>query len=261
MSPTIRRSRPPILTCTWLCGLVAGLSACDSPITESPAGLFPVRVYGTGFENPSFVPGILDGQDGWFAGLGQGAITVSGHPQARQGQQGLMIDGSRLQEFFGFYLGGYARPLNYVPLDRGTPVIVVSGYLRLSAEAPPTTGLAVGLTGTLNGEYTANILIGVREQDGRFVSYLSNYDGVSVNGPLYGLGEWGYVRAIFDFKRRTVHGFFNGSPMGEVPFTNGIDNQAAFVNIAMGGNQPLGNVTASIDNLSVIAAPLWPLPD
>lgn len=254
MLPTARRSRVPILTCAWLCGLVAGLSACDS-LTGSSDAWFPVTVYATGFERPSFGPGVLDGQDGWFAGLGQGAMSISGKAQARKGEQGLMIDGSRLAELSGFFLGSYARQLDYHPTDRGTPIVVVSGYLKLSPGAPPTSVLAIGLTGTLKGEFTANILIGLQEQDGRFVSYLSNYDGVFVNGPPYDLGQWAYVRAVFDFERRTVRGYVDGMAMGEVPFTQGIDSDAAFVNVAMGGTQPFNSVTASVDNLMVVAAP------
>lgn len=210
-------------------------------------------LYQTSFEPPTFIPSLLAGQDGWFAGLGESAATVSTEAP-RNGHQSVRIDGSQLQEFFGFHFGSYARILNYDPIGSGTPLIDLSGNINLSGAAV-TCGLGIGLSAVLNGEFVANILIGIREQNGKFISYISNMDGNFVNGPEYFFNEWANVRAVFDFENRTVLGFFNSQFMGEIPFTAGIDNVVPAINIFLGSSQSIPGTIAYVDDFSLNAIP------
>jgi hypothetical protein len=213
-------------------------------------------LYATGFEPPEYVPGFLAGQNGWFAALGADAATIT-NETSWEGQQSVKIEGAKLEEFFGFYFGSYARELNYDPMGSGTPVVVLSGRVRVDGKEPTSCGKSLGLTGLLGSpliqEFVPNALIGVQEQGGQLVAYMSNYDGISVTGPVYQVGEWASVRADFDFASRTVRGFFNDQFIGEIPFTQNISNEIYFINIALGSSQPIPSVTAYSDNLFVEA--------
>ncbi|WZO99763.1 PEP-CTERM sorting domain-containing protein [Isosphaeraceae bacterium EP7] len=218
--------------------------------SQSSAGV----LYETGFEPPTFTPGLFPGQDGWFAGLGPDAATIS-TALPKDGLQSVRIDGSELQEFSGFHFGSYARPLNYDPLASGTPIVVLSSDINLTGTESATCGLSVGLSAVLNGEFVANILFGVQGQNGTLVSYISNMDGFSINGPAYTFGEWANVTAVFDFANRTATGYFNGQLIGEVTFTAGIDEGIPAMNIALGSSAPIPGTIGYVDNFSLIAVP------
>jgi hypothetical protein len=143
-----------------------------------------------------------------------------------------------LEEFFGFHFGSYARMLDYNPVGSATPIVELTGAINLSGVAA-SCGLGIGISAVLNGDFVANILIGVREQDGNFVSYMSNMDGVFVNGAEYFLDQWADLTAVFNFENRTARGFFNGQFMGEIPFTTGIDTTIPAINIFLGSSQPV----------------------
>ena len=234
------------LLAVLMLGLITGVA--------SSVHATPISLYTTGFERPTFVPGLLQGQDGWFAGLGADAATVSTE-LPRTGTQSVKIDGSKVEEFFGFHFGSYARPLFYDPLGSGTPLVELSGNILLLGEVPPTCGIGIGLTSVLNGEFVTNIQIGVRQENGNAVSFLSNLDGLFATGPAYTIGEWANVRALFDFQNRTVLGFFNDQFIGEVSFTTGISNDIHFVNLFLGSSEPIPGVTGFADDLSVNAVP------
>ncbi len=232
-----------------LAALAVGVTVGVSSATHAQGPL-----YDTGFEPPVFMPGLFTGQDSWFAGLGAAAATVSTE-SPRSGVQSVRIAGAQAEQLSGFYFGSYARPLSYDPLASGTPLLLVSGSIKLVGTVPTTCGLSIGLTGLLGGDPFANILVGVASQGGSVVPYISNADGVSVSGPQYQPGEWASVSALFDFGNRTARGYFNGVFLGEVPFTNGMSDDIHFVNVALGSNEPIPDVVAYVDDLSVNVVP------
>jgi hypothetical protein len=220
------------------------------------------ELYRTGFEAPSFSRGNFIGQDDWFAGLGPDAISVSSQ-LPRDGVHSVKVDGSLLEPFFTSFAGSYARPLFYDPLAAGTPFVELSGNVIFSGERPEKCGdetdfstciSGLGLTGVMGEEFILNVQIGIRELNDRFVSFLSNYDGVSVNGPEYTFGQWSHLRAVFDFDNRTIRGYFDGQPMGEIPFTNGISNTVDFLNLFLLASDAIPNTVAYYDNISVTAS-------
>ena len=209
-------------------------------------------LYQTGFEPPTYTPGLLAGQDEWFVGLSPDAATVSTELPSI-GTQSMKIQGSEIEEFFGFHQASYARPVNYDPLGSGTSLVDLSADINLSGAVPPTCGLGIGLSAILDDVFITNVVVGVREDAGSIVSYISNYDGVFTNGPEYELGEWANVSAWFNFETRTVLGFFNDQLIGEIPFTNGVSNDIHFVNPFLGSSEPVPDVVGYVDNLLVEA--------
>lgn len=233
-----------------LVGMIVALIGLGAAASPSAADV----LYQTGFEPPTFSPGLLAGQDGWFAGLSPAAATVS-TVQPRGGTQSVCIQGSLLDALQGFSIGSYARFLSYDPIASGNPQVSLSADINLSGGVPPSCGAGIGLTGILNGQFTANIQVGVRAQGSGVAAYISNFDGQDADGPAYTLGEWATVRADFNFQTRTVRGFFNDRLFGEVPFTAGISNDIAAINLFLLSGQPIPDVVAYGDNLRVDAVP------
>ena len=219
-------------------------------------------VYVRGFEPPKFDEGVLVGQDGWFGYLGMDAATVS-HELPKTGIQSVRIDGAQLTQTSGFYTGSYARFVNYEPVKSGLPIVHISGNIRLgvkggahrpsAATEPPTCGMGIGVSAQMNGEYIANILIGVRGRRGRLVSYISNMDGVHANGPRYSLGKWASVEAVFNFNTRVARGYFNGHSMGRIPFTEGAGNDLPAINLFLASSKPIPNTLGYLDDFSLEA--------
>jgi PEP-CTERM motif len=232
---------------------VVALTALAVPSITTPQSAAGV-LYQTGFEPPTFVPGLLDGQDGWFAAFGSSAATVS-TDLPETGTQSVRIQGSSLETFEGFSIGSYARALNYDPIGGGTPLVILSGDINLLGSIPAACAVGIGLTGVLGGEFTTNIQVGVRAEGAAVVSYISNFDGQDATGPTYVPGEWVNVRADFDFQTRTVSGFFDDQLIGVVPFTNGISNDINFLNLFIQSPQPLPDAILHVDNLLVNAVP------
>jgi hypothetical protein len=231
------------------------LAALTMLLVLTPRPAIAGVIYQTSFEPPTFEPGPLVGQDGWFPGLSPQAFTVSTE-LPRTGIQSVRADGSLLESFGGIFQGATGRNLNYNPIASGTPLVSLAGDINLTGPVPPGTSLGIGLAASLNGEAVANIQLGVREENGVFVAFLSNMDGVSASLPGYQLGEWAHVSSIFNFQNRTVEGFLNDQPIGTVPFSTGVSNDLPAVFIFMGCPiQPLPNSVGYIDNLSVTTVP------
>ena len=218
-------------------------------------------LYQTGLEPPTFETGTFAGQDSWDAYLGAPSATVAtelpltstGLPLS--GAHSLRVDGSQLEEFFGFHFASYARPLLYDPIGSATRVVTLSADINLAGDVPEGCGFGIGLSGILNGEFMTNVQIGVRSEDGKVVPFIANYDGVVATRSRYKVGKWATLRAVYDFERRTVRGFYNNVPIGEIPFTAGISNDIHFIVVFMGSHTPVPTADGHLDNLEVSAAP------
>jgi hypothetical protein len=126
-------------------------------------------LYQTGFEPPTFTPGLLVGQDGWFPGQSPNAATVSTE-LPRTGVQSVRIDGSLAESIGGFFGAAYGRDLSYDPIASGTPLIRLAGDVNLSGNITPATSFGIGLASFLNGDAVANIQLGVRACMGRGIA-------------------------------------------------------------------------------------------
>jgi hypothetical protein len=253
------RLRERLRTLLLPLSIALGSAACDGGPTGPSPFEFPDRLYAMRFEAPTFQPGLLAGQDEWFAALGPEAANIL--PRAtrapKEGSSSLQIEGSRLQELQGFHFGSYARPLNYAPIGKEMPRVNLQGWvgLTVTGDDGPSCGCGLGLTGPLGGDPVPNILIGIQKREGSYVSYLSNYDGEIVYGPVYNPGSWVHVRAVLDFERRAVQGYVNGVSIGEVAFTRGIGDEITYMNISLGSNQPIPGVNSYFDGVLVAAGP------
>jgi hypothetical protein len=100
-------------------------------------------IYQTGFEPPTFFPGVLVGQDGWGVGstpdgdLSPNAAVIS-TDKPRQGKQSVLVPGADLvhQDFIktvtgGYYdaIGSYRKPVDYD--TGGTQVVRLSAHVRV----------------------------------------------------------------------------------------------------------------------------------
>jgi hypothetical protein len=231
------------------------LAALAVLVAATPQPAAADVLYVTGFEPPTFTPGLLDGQDGWFAGLGLNAAAISTQLPFT-GLQSVRIDGSLAEPIDGIFGAAYGRGLSYDPIASGTPLIRLAAEVNLTGAITPTTSFGVGLSSLMDGVAVANIQLGVREVGGNFVSYLSNADAVSASLLGYQPGQWVNVSAVFDFDNRTVEGFVNGQIIGTVPFTSGVDNTlpAAFMFMSCPA-QPLTGTLGYIDDLVIETVP------
>ena len=210
------------------------------------------------FEPPAYVVGLLVPQQGWFSPVGACACSVV--PQSTF-DQNARVEGALLEHTNGSHVGAYGCELRYDPLQPGgKPLVRMSGYIKFSG--PPGDGacVAFGLSAPLSvdggggGELVVpNALIGLRVQDKEFVSYLSNREGLSVNGARYVLGEWLHLEVVFDFANRVIRGYDNHEFMGQIPFTDGIIPIVSFVTMAVISNEAIPNSIAHFDDFEVVA--------
>jgi hypothetical protein len=240
--------------------LVAGaLAAAGEP------GVAQATLYATGFEPPTFAPGLLHGQDGWyvFDGISLNAATVSpGLP--RSGVQSMRFDAAQLENFPGIGNVGFAvQDLVYDPLAAGTRFVDLAAdihVVRPDGVCPVAFPLgdpgscAIGIA--LDGPgYLPLAVITLNIGAGAVMA--RNLDAIAALGPAYAFGEWAHLRARFDFQDRTMRGYFNGAFFGAVPFTAGVDASVVAIDIGLGVLTPsrVAGLVVHIDNLSVTAVP------
>lgn len=208
-----------------------------------------IVLYQADFEPPTFVPGLLQGQDGWsaFADSVDAATVSTDLP--RSGVQSLKIDWASLNfsPDIGGSFGLYGRILPYDPLGSGTPLIEVSADINVPVSAA-ACAIAIILG---DASFAAFAGINLEIDNGHIV--LINDDIVSVERPGYTFGEWAHLQALFDFQNRTVGGFFNGEFFGEIPFTSGIGDTIGAIAIAAGGPFPPPELVAHVDNVAITA--------
>jgi hypothetical protein len=207
------------------------------------------------FEPPAYVEGLLVPQQDWFAPFGERACSVV--PQSPF-DRNARVEGSLLEYVNGSHVGSYGCRLCYDPLlPGGKPLVRMSSYVKFSGLPGEGACVAFGLCAPLDdgsgGEAVPNALIGLRLQDNAFVSYLSNRDGIFVNGARYVLGEWLHLEVVFDFANRVIRGHCNHELMGQIPFTNGITPIVSFVTMAVISNEGIPNSIAYFGDIEVVA--------
>jgi hypothetical protein len=221
-------------------------------------------IYTTGFEPPTFAPGLFVGQDNWYAVNGVSSDAASVSTQALHGIQAVTVNGAKVEvdpavskskyhpSNAPVYSGMYQRNLTYDPTGSATPLISLSANLNLFTADNIACGWAVGLGGdSPDGPVTFG-LVSLSTSGGSFVV---NTDGVMVSGPHYQLGTWANVTAIYNFETSTMRSFLDGELIGEIPFSNGIGSVIIQEAVVLGSLEPVPNLVASVDDLELRMVP------
>jgi len=205
------------------------------------------------FEPPAYDKGLLVPQQGWFADFGEDACFVAPSSPFHRCAK---IEGSLLGKT---HTGSYGYEVAYDPMKGGGKQEVrMSGYLKYSAPHAVCVafGLCAPLTGANPGQgepIVPNALIGIWQENSRLVSFLSNWDGESVNGPAYTINEWIHLEVVFDFANLTIYGYCNNEFFGKIPFTKNIVPIISFATMALVSNKDSQDGIAYFDNLEVMA--------
>jgi len=186
-------------------------------------------VYASGFEQPTFVTGPINGQDGW-SGSGdiQSAVVQSGN-------QALAVD-ARVDIF-----NGATQTVSYPAVGN---TIVAEVDFRQSGSENPQSGLALfGNTGFLAQ------LDGV----GGFFA-LGNSDSAAFGGSI-AQDTWYHLAIVLDFQTDIMTGYVDGTSFATLPI-NIPTLPSAITSVQLFSYQ--GDQTVFFDNVSVTAAA--PLP-
>jgi len=224
-------------------------------------------LFATGFEPPTFAPGLLQGQGGWyvFDSISVKAATISTE-LPRSGVQSLRLDGAQLEPFPPFgSVGFYEQNLNYDPLASGTALIRLSYDINVAGpvsacasgffDDPGSCAVGIGLD---DPAFFPMAVIGVNIGDGLAFARAACADpNLCRASTPYTFGEWAHLSALYDFQNRTVSGFVNGVFIGEIPFSDGVGSEIAAIDVGLGhaGPDPVPGLVVHIDNVSVTAVP------
>ena len=110
-------------------------------ITIAPAYCRGDVVYQADFEEPSFTPGLLDGQDEWRTKFGIDAAMIT-DVQPRAGVQSIQMDGEAAMPNGGLVVTVSELLLNYDPVVNNFPIINIRVDVRL--DGPSTDSQTVG---------------------------------------------------------------------------------------------------------------------
>lgn len=157
-----------------------------------------IVVYSTSFEDPPFVPGSINGQDGWVNGSGAGASQSIINTFARTGTQSLQWDNSTLVSFYSV-----RRPL---PGQDGaitaTTPLVAEVWMNISPNTQVNRLYGIYLmntsTGTLGGTNLGVTISGdgtVRGGTSWSATYTNT--GLIGNDPNF-VNNWVRVRLAYD---------------------------------------------------------------
>ena len=148
-------------------------------------------IYQTGFEQPEFHLGLVEGQAGWiWEGEIQGATVHSG-------SQAIHTDGSELQ-----------TPA-YVANIAATGILTIkSAFLRTGDSLSPSSMYLNGNTG---------FIAQIQSNNGYF--YLGNTNQGTAS-MYFGYGVWHDLAMTFDFDAKTVTGFVDGTSLGTLAINN-----------------------------------------
>jgi hypothetical protein len=232
--------------------------ACLGALIACPQRVQADVLYATGFEEPTFVVGPLDGQDGWqdLFGSSAGTVTTS---LPRSGSQAVMIDGGSLLDFGGFLLATYQRDFSVSVLGQ---IIRVQVDLRL--DGPSTnTGDPIDddlLSANLNvnngdGFYLASWII---SSGGNAIGFGSLNEAYLFSVPI-ALGEYNTYALDLDFINFRTDFLLNGVLVFSSPFDPAFD-RTTLGNIQLEmftvlNPHEAAEYQARFDNLSVMVVP------
>ncbi len=205
-------------------------------------------LFQTGFEAPSVHPGLLDGQDGWFARGGRSpnaARVVS----SRTGQL-ISISGPDVELVTSnLYSAWMAQPLTNKFAGSTPAQISVSADFRFE---PGATGSQAAFNSSvlmLNDEgFTAFAGIGVTKGGRVFGQNYARPNQIVYAEP--NADPVHHLRADMDFNGRKARFFVDGVLFGTVPFNPQSSGRLAYVSMALQADRPTDSLL-QVDNLMV----------
>lgn len=216
-------------------------------------------IYATGFEQPTFTLGPVNGQNGWVSFAANPTVSAL---SPSSGTQALRIEGSALQNFgFGLLEGG-ARPIVNYNTATGLPIVSVRVEARL--DGPQTADDLISANLTLFTTDPGNNYLGelIISSDGNIYTFV--YDEVNdtydyaLQTPA-GLGQYFRLGIDADFSNRLLTYSVNEAVIGTVPFPSYINSpvlrSAVLQLLAIDDPSSLNpaNYSATFDNYSLTA--------
>lgn len=221
----MRVGRPPAALFTAIAGLlvIGGLA--------TPAAMAAGAPYATGFERPAFVPGPLDGQDGWRAA---GAAARVQPPGAGRDGQAVVIDGARLPpQPAGGAATRLTRPLGLKVPALATPIVDIAVDVRLAGpstdrgEGPADNLVSAGLM-ALPADTAAAAGFGALQLSSSGEAWIvgsRTHDAFRIGVPV-DLDRGHRLALRLDFVRRTTQFFVDGRPIARLPFARTLNDDA-----------------------------------
>lgn len=204
-----------------------------------------------GFEDPPFVLGLLDGQDGWVAAGTNGGMEpmVVGAPDPVQGSQAIRLEVPDLETSYSsiqmsipdLIAAGYDKVTVTFDIYRETDTWVSNVWWWWFDAGTPTYGIQWD---EANGQYGA--------------TYPFGWDGTSVANEL---DRYVTLYMEWDFREGMAYGYYDGSLVTTVPIS-GIDSLTGWT-IELGHDEATGSGpdVAWIDNFKIEAFIGDPAPD
>jgi hypothetical protein len=209
--------------------LTAVAIAAGSPVLAD-------TVYSTGFEPPAYAPGQLAGQNNWF-GASNAVVQTS---TVKSGQQAVTFNPTAGQNIT-------ATPVSYNSAGKPDKLVNVSTDFLYSG-ASDAVWEALATFG--NGGFINQIVV---------IGGTGQVCGLNpCGGPILTPGTWYNIAMQLDYSTSIVTDFVNGLAFSSGAFDDIPALSTTLDFVALGTNTtygPLGDATASWDNLSVTAVP------
>jgi hypothetical protein len=209
-------------------------------------------LYETGFEDPDFSTGLLDGQDGFSAFYGPSAAVIStSNPKA--GDQAVEFLGVGLVDLGGGFLAAeYNRQVAFAA-SPGSSVVDISADVRLDGPSTsPDDLVSVNLTAySPDDEIISDIYV---SSSGEIYAYNDFFGGQTLS-TAGGLGAYFNLHISIDFDAQTTSFFVDGSLLGTLAHASLITpDQLGSVSLGMFSVESVTatrQYTGYVDNLSV----------
>jgi hypothetical protein len=241
--------------------VLAGLS-----LSAARAGAAVVTYYQTGFENPPFVLGNLNGQDSWeqLDGTATGNPTmVIENTVANGGTQalGITTHGNTGSEFTDFSYAVPDKVAQNSPADQvatGAPLVNIRWDMRVDAATTRSTGWGLDVFDKQPGNsQTLAVSIDRAISQGLPSMYGTTASGDPSNPVFLGNGAadntFGTYLLQLNYQTRKYQLFLNGSPVGAPQDIATAANNGIDIDFHVVGR---GQDTAYFDNLVVTAGPV-----
>jgi hypothetical protein len=202
-------------------------------------------IYQTGFENPPFSTGPLNGQDGWETQFTKANVFVQSN-LAEEGSQAVQIQATGSNVVTGAFHDD--------PFDtHGSAVIRLRSYIYLQSSSTQSTW-------ALEGEDSAINTLGGFDvfPDGRIRLVTPSLPIVTT--PLVQRDKWYSYEVDFQFATQTFQVSINGSPIASsVPFFQNSTTNVFLTGIyGLSRATPVGNDSFFLDNYDVRAGTIVP---
>jgi uncharacterized protein (TIGR03437 family) len=198
-----------------------------------------VTIYQTGFEQPKFSQGTINGQDGWFVNgtAGQSAIETTAVETGAQAVEVMPQSAN----------SGEVGPQRDVSYDATNQILTfgIDAYLSNSGAQSSWTVLDTQYN---NPPSNIDFNIDPSGQIHIFVATLDHPTGVMITR-----NAWNQYELEVDFLSHKVTAFYNGAQVLALPFPSAVTTLESFAFYAQGVNA--GTDVGFFDNLSVTATP------